>query len=86
MLSDTCFECIDNLLDAIRDYDYTDEFKEKLTGIIMELNEIRDELDGCDDKRKFYKNDKKKSLRVAQRMVKRAIVRREMTANGYYSE
>ncbi len=83
MLSDTCFDTIYKLLEAITDYDYSDEYIQKLTKIIMLLNEIRDDLDH-DGKGNLLKNDKKESLRIALKMIENAQKRREMSSVDFY--
>lgn len=72
MLSDVCFEVIEELLDAITRYDYSDEYIEGLIKAMMLLNEIRDDLDCC-GKSKNSKIELEKIIRekVAEAKLKR---------------
>ena len=89
MLSDTCFEMIEEILDAITRYGYSDDYMERITKIIMLLNEIRDDLDHCSinneaTEEKLLKNNKRKSLRSAQKMIDEAVSKRnETTFRGF---
>lgn len=83
MLSDSCFQLIDDLLSAIVDYDYSDDFRDKLILIISKLNEVRDDLDKCGEGH-LLKNDKEQSLRIAGKMFDNAQKRREMSSVDFY--
>ena len=85
MLSDTCFQLIDDILTAVVDYDYSDDYKDKLIRTIMKLNEIRDSLDKCGSEI-LLKNDKKESKRVATKMYENAQKRREIFSADFYDD
>jgi len=92
MLSDSCFQCVDDLLNAIRDYDYSDDYRIKLIHIIMDLNEIKDELDHCrlnndqSQESKLLKDNKVKSARIAMKMFENAQKKREMSSIDFYDD
>lgn len=75
MLSDTCFEMIEELLDAITRYDYSDEYMLTLIQIIMSLNEIRDDLDSTGEGNRL-KNNEEESLKIVLKMIKKARQKR----------
>ncbi len=85
MLSDTCFQCIDDLLEAISNYDYSDAYKAKLITIIMDLNEIRDDLDKCSEG-SLLKDNKRESKRIARIMFKNAQKKRDMSSVDFYAD
>ncbi len=87
MLSDSCFQLIDDLLEAIANYDYSDDFKAQLILIISGLNDVRDDLDHCggvDYEIVLLKNDKKRSIQIASKMYANAQKRREMSSVDFY--
>ncbi len=89
MLSDSCFQCIDDLLEAIVNYEYSDDFKAQLILIIAKLNEIRDDLDHCsgtDYKIVLLKDDREKSMKIASKMYENAIKKREMSSVDLYED
>ena len=78
MFSDSCFELIEKLLEEIKDYDYSDDYKHELISVISILNEIRDDLDHCSpDTNNLLKNNKIESIRIATIMFKNAQKKRE---------
>ena len=85
MLSDSCFQCIDDLLEAIVLYDYSDDYKARLVNIIRKLNEIRDDLDrnGEGD---LLKDDKEQSSRIARKMFRNAQQKRKMSSVDFYAD
>ena len=83
MLSDSCFQLVDDLLKTITEYDYSDDFKSELIKIIMEINQIKDEIDrhdGID----LLKNNKKESKRIAKKMFRNAQKKRKNDRVGFY--
>ncbi len=64
------------LLDGITRYDYSDEYMSKLITAIMELNEIRDDLDHCGEGNRL-KDNKAESFRIAREMVNKAKEKRD---------
>ena len=82
MLSDTCFQIIDELLEAITSYNYTDDFKTEIIYVITILNEIRDRLDNIEGD--LLINDKNRSIRTAVTLFERAVRRRDMSSINVY--
>lgn len=83
MLSDSCFQCIDDLLNAIRDYDYSDDYKARLIHIIRKINEIRDDIDKSGEGHSL-KDDKVKGKHIASKMYKNAQDKRAMSSVDFY--
>lgn len=75
MLSDSCHQCVDDLLDVVTRYSYCDNYKAQLIFIISKLNEIRDDLDhnceGCK-----LKNNQITSMNIAKKMFEDAQEKR----------
>ena len=84
MLSDTCFQCIEELLEAVVSYEYSDEHKAKLLLIIRKLNEVRDECDDLRAEKDQLKNNKDESRRIAKKMFKNAVKKRDMSSVDFY--
>lgn len=83
MLSDSCHEAIESLLEVIVMYDYCDDYKAKLIHIIRKLNDIRDDLDRNHEGHLLI-NDKEESLRIARKMYKNAQTKRTMSSFDFY--
>lgn len=61
MLSDSCHKAICDLLNTITEYDYSDQYRDKLIQIIILFDDIRASLDYCED-------DPQRHLREASAM------------------
>jgi hypothetical protein len=85
MLSDSLFQCIDNLLEAVKEYEYSDQYKGKLLVAIRKLNEIRDDLDK-DGEGDLLKKNKEESKRIVKQMYRNAVKKRDMSAVDYYQD
>ena len=83
MLSDSLFQFIDDLLEAVVNYEYSDDFREPLVLIISGINNIRDDLDKCGEGH-LLRNDKLESMRLANKMYDNAIRKREMSGVDLY--
>ncbi len=87
MLSDSCHECIQELLEVISRHDYCDEYKSQLLHIIRKLNEIRDDLDHCDaDKDILLKYNKCISKSIVKRLYKNAQKKRTNSSVDFYDK
>ncbi len=92
MLSDVCHQLVLELLEAITDWTYSDDYKSKLIKAIMKLNEIQDELDknGEDGGVRLLKNDRRESKRIASKLFSNAQKKRDMSSvdvyDGVYSD
>ena len=97
MFSDSCFQCMIDLLEAIKDYDYSDEFQDKLIPILMMLNEIKDELNRRPGTRPFdisyqiyenglLKNNNELSRDIAIKLFVNAQKKREMSSIDFFDE
>ncbi len=84
MLSDRLAECIDDLLESIVSYDYSDDFKPELIHIIRKINEVRDRLDKGDSTN-LLKDNKQRSKKRAKHMYRNAQLKRDMSAVNFYS-
>ncbi len=84
MLSDTCHDCINQLLDAVTTYDYSDGYRKDLIYCICILNEIKDDLDNCSEGENLLKKNKNLSIKIALKMVRKAVLRREMSSINVY--
>ena len=76
MLSDSCFQMIDDLLQAVTDYDYSDDYFFQLIEVIKHLNEIRDDLDMCGEGTDLLKNNEGEGIIIAAKMLANAKKRR----------
>ncbi len=85
MLSDSCFECLDQLLESIAMYHYSDDHRNQLLRCIMELNEVRDELDSCINKT-LLKNNRLASIRIATKLYENAVKKRHNSLQDIYEE
>lgn len=85
MLSDTCFQCMDDLLEAVVSYDYSDDYKKQLIHIIRKLNEIKDDLDRCSEGPNRLIKNKRVSKRIAKKMFDLAVQKRQMSSIDFFA-
>lgn len=85
MLSDSCFQLVNDILDAVVDYDYSDDYKNNILRVIMELNEIKDDLDRC-GVGNLLKDNKKESRQIARKMFKNAQKKRDCNSVDYWDD
>lgn len=85
MLSDTCFDVIHSLCNAIKEHKYSDDYRSTLISIIQKLNEIRDKLDDPDTKIAL-KDMQNESYLVAERIYNNAVKRRGTPAEDYWAD
>ena len=84
MFSDSLFQFVDDMLEAIANYDYIDDFQDELIEIISKMSDIRDELDHPDDTDKLLKYHKDESIKIATKLYQNAVLRRSMSSVDFY--
>ncbi len=87
MLSDTCHDCIQELLEVISRHDYCDDHKIQLVHIIRKLNEIRDELDHCaSDQDNLLIYNKSISKSIVKKLYTNAQKKRTNSSVDFYDK
>lgn len=85
MLSDVLFESINDILEAVVDYDYTDYFKNELIQIISQMYNISSKLDKLDiDIDHDPLKTKKENLLIVKKMYQNAVKKRDMSSINFY--
>ena len=86
MLSDTCFELINQISEAIKDYDYADQYEDELTEVIKILNNIKDELDRGNNDKNLLKNNDRKARVISERIYQNSILSRDMSSKDCWDD